>query len=306
MFAKGATPYFSFDNENWQSVNNAEYFSTSYPPTEDPRPVNCRPLNTLKFTFNFQADKPVYFAYCPPYTFAKLQSYLSSLLVSKAIRSESLCTSLTGLSVPLIRLDPLSMDSSKYSAETDRRPAFFIIARVHPGETCGSHMMHGVMRELTGDSYYSRSLRDAFEFILIPMFNPDGVVLGNFRTDLVGDDLNRQYIHPSVKFHPSIVAFIRLFQEMKHKKRVAGLLDLHGHSTKPGVFSYGPQISTSDSFSNYTHIFPYFVSLRTPMFKFDKCTYKLTKHKLSTARAYFLKKGRLRIIRGEVCLHCGS
>jgi murein tripeptide amidase MpaA len=33
-----------------------------------------------------------------------------------------------------------------------------------------------------------------FEFIVIPMVNPDGVIYGNFRTNLAGLDLNRQWL----------------------------------------------------------------------------------------------------------------
>lgn len=36
------------------------------------------------------------------------------------------------------------------------------------------------------------------------MLNPDGVVNGNYRCNLAGVDLNRQWIDPSKKLHPSI------------------------------------------------------------------------------------------------------
>jgi murein tripeptide amidase MpaA len=32
-----------------------------------------------------------------------------------------------------------------------------------------------------------------FKFVIIPMVNPDGVIYGNFRTNLAGFDLNRQW-----------------------------------------------------------------------------------------------------------------
>lgn len=31
------------------------------------------------------------------------------------------------------------------------------------------------------------------DFVIIPMMNPDGVVAGNFRTSLLGKDLNRLF-----------------------------------------------------------------------------------------------------------------
>ncbi len=32
-----------------------------------------------------------------------------------------------------------------------------------------------------------------FNFFIVPMLNPDGVVVGNYRTSYSGKDLNRQF-----------------------------------------------------------------------------------------------------------------
>ena len=36
-------------------------------------------------------------------------------------------------------------------------------------------------------------LRDNFVFKVVPMLNPDGVIVGNYRCSLAGRDLNRNY-----------------------------------------------------------------------------------------------------------------
>ena len=36
------------------------------------------------------------------------------------------------------------------------------------------------------------------------MLNIDGVIIGNYRCNLSGADLNRQYLEPSKKAHPTI------------------------------------------------------------------------------------------------------
>lgn len=36
------------------------------------------------------------------------------------------------------------------------------------------------------------------------MMNPDGVVLGNSRCNVSGDDLNRKWTDPDPNFHPEI------------------------------------------------------------------------------------------------------
>jgi murein tripeptide amidase MpaA len=39
---------------------------------------------------------------------------------------------------------------------------------------------------------------------LIPMVNPDGVVVGNSRSSLAGVDLNRRWSNPVPNIHPEI------------------------------------------------------------------------------------------------------
>jgi murein tripeptide amidase MpaA len=54
-------------------------------------------------------------------------------------------------------------------------------------------MMKGLIDFLVGDSEEARKLRDAYVFKIVPMLNIDGVVNGNYRTSLVGVDLNRRW-----------------------------------------------------------------------------------------------------------------
>jgi spore cortex formation protein SpoVR/YcgB (stage V sporulation) len=49
----------------------------------------------------------------------------------------------------------------------------------------------GILDYLTGPTLDARILRDNFVFKIVPMLNPDGVVIGNYRCSLSGLDLNR-------------------------------------------------------------------------------------------------------------------
>ena len=62
------------------------------------------------------------------------------------------------------------------------------------GETQASWMMRGFIDYLTGPSLDAKILRDNFVFKIVPMLNPDGVVNGNYRCSLSGQDLNRRVI----------------------------------------------------------------------------------------------------------------
>ena len=304
MFTKGSSPYFSKDNYHWQQLSECQYSETTYPPSEDLRPSNYRRIHTLSFSYNFSPGEKVFFSYCPPYPLSKLQKTIKHLHQfvhpRLMVKQEQLCLSLSGLGVPILTCT----SSSSVMLDIDK-PAFFVIARVHPGETCGSHMMHGFLKEIHSDSEAARSLRDLFCFYIVPMMNPDGVTVGNFRTDLVGDDMNRQYTKPSPKVHLSVVALRKYVQEVKATRRVVGLIDLHGHSTRPGVFTYGPQLAPTDPLKEFAQVYPWMVGQKSSMFRFDKCTYKIPKAKLSTARAYFLfKKSSTPLRRYQVLLHC--
>ena len=85
----------------------------------------------------------------------------------------------------------------KEEKKSDKKPGVVISARVHPGETVGSHMMKGVLEFLTSCNPEAHLLRENFVFKVIPMMNPDGVINGNYRCSLAGCDLNRRWKAPS-------------------------------------------------------------------------------------------------------------
>ena len=85
-----------------------------------------------------------------------------------------------------------------------------ICARVHPGESNASFVMQGFIKFITGMSHEAQELRKKIIFKIIPMTNPDGVIAGNYRTSLSGNDLNRQFMTPNPKLHPTVHAIKNL------------------------------------------------------------------------------------------------
>jgi len=76
------------------------------------------------------------------------------------------------------------------------------------------------------------------------MLNIDGVIFGNFRTGLVGKDLNRCFKeHDDLNLYPEIKYVIELASDLKKtfNDNMIGFYDFHGHSQKRNVFCYGPQ-----------------------------------------------------------------
>jgi len=55
-------------------------------------------------------------------------------------------------------------------------------------------MIKGAMEFLTEENDIAKKLRENYIFKIIPMLNPDGVIQGNNRCSLSGNDLNRKYM----------------------------------------------------------------------------------------------------------------
>ena len=103
-----------------------------------------------------------------------------NILVSR----KNLCMTLAGN-----RCDYLTVTSKK---PNENKKGIVITARVHPGESVGSWMIKGVIDFITDPhNKEAELLRDNFVFKIIPMLNPDGVILGNSRCGASGKDLNR-------------------------------------------------------------------------------------------------------------------
>jgi murein tripeptide amidase MpaA len=72
-----------------------------------------------------------------------------------------------------------------------------LLARQHPGESVSSYVLEGFLKKIIKEIEFLKK----YELIVIPMVNPDGVIYGNFRTNLAGFDLNRQWRNPDKWLH---------------------------------------------------------------------------------------------------------
>uniref|UniRef100_A0A0M3HFC7 Peptidase_M14 domain-containing protein n=1 Tax=Ascaris lumbricoides TaxID=6252 RepID=A0A0M3HFC7_ASCLU len=161
---------------------------------------------SIRFTINFQHAADVcYIAYHFPYTYSFLQASLECMSMrlnkvnSAYMRTDTLCDSLAGNAVPVV-----TITAAGSREEVGRRETVIFSARVHPGESNASWMMHGVVEFLLSATTAAAELRKNFVFKLVPMLNPDGVVNGSHRCSLAGVDLNRVWDRPSASLHPTV------------------------------------------------------------------------------------------------------
>ena len=126
-------------------------------------------------------------------------------------------------------------------------------------------MMEGFIKFICGNSKEAQNLRKKVIFKIIPMLNPDGVVLGNYRTGLSGKDFNREFLSPDPKIFPEVHAIKKLVSENKEvfKDNLQLFLDFHGHSVKKNVFAYGPEYPIIHKYYYECRMFPKIVSAKT-------------------------------------------
>lgn len=257
-----------------------------YYPSADAKPIGRRKgdrYHTLAFTYTFEYDDDVvFFAYHYPYTFSYLQELLAGLAAhpyaGKLFQRGSLCATIAGRSCDLITIGEKDAERS----ETERKRVAVVTARVHPGESNASWMMHGFLQFILSEAPEAQALRESCVWYIIPMLNPDGVIQGNYRCGLAGTDLNRVYMTPHKKLHPTVWHLKELLKA--NARDVELFVDLHGHSKKEGIFFYGGKFPGEDSRNPQIQLLPRMCCLGNEDFKWSKCSFNVNESKLTTAR----------------------
>ncbi|XP_030621197.1 cytosolic carboxypeptidase 2 [Chanos chanos] len=250
-------------------------------------------LYSLTWTLQFPYDDDTcYLAHCYPYTYSQLQRYLRGVVSDPAKASyckiRVLCRSLAGNSVYVLTV---TAPSNSWQESRSKR-AVVVTARVHPGETNGSWMMQGFLDFLLGDSPDARLLRETFIFKVVPMLNPDGVVVGNYRCSLSGRDLNRNYRTLLREAFPCVWYTRNMVKRLLDEREVVLYCDFHGHSRKNNVFMYGCDTRDDVSLRLHERVFPLMMSKNaTDQFSFRSCKFKVQKSKEGTGRIVMWKLG---------------
>nr|XP_060473429.1 cytosolic carboxypeptidase 4 [Panthera onca] len=259
---------------------------------------------TLTFVVNFPHNEDAcYLAYHYPYTYTALMTHLDILEKSvnpKQVyfRQDVLCQTLGGNSCPLVTITAMpKSDSADHLEQFRQRPCQVITARVHPGESNASWVMKGALEFLVSSDPVATLLRENFIFKVIPMLNPDGVINGNHRCSLKGEDLNRQWLSPSAHLQPTIYHAKGLLYYLSSIGRSPKVFcDFHGHSQKKNVFLYGCSIketlwqaeSTMGASTVLEDVgyrtLPKILDKLAPAFTMSSCSFLVEKSRASTAR----------------------
>ena len=254
--------------------------------------------HTLTFSFDLNNLKDnattVYFAYCYPYTFSNLTTYLSSLsnCFGNIIRFENIGHSRNGNVIHMLVITNFN-DSFDDLA---KKHAVVLTGRVHPGESNSSYVVQGLIEFLTSNNVIAIKLRKHFIFKIVPMLNPDGVIRGNFRMNTLGKDLNRMWVDAEPQTTPTIYYTKQMIQKTVNSRDIYLFCDFHGHSTKNNFFlyscknipmcaSYSTSIINNNKGTFIDQVLPYLFHKENFYFDRNACVNKINPSKIKTARA---------------------
>lgn len=255
-------------------------------------------MNTLSFSYTFEYDNDtVFFSYFQPYTFDDLKDYLYILekkrdecpQLKNCLRVQKLCHTIDKNICYVV-----TISDNVYEANMHKQ-VVFMTGRVHPGESNSSFMVQGVIDFLMQPHCKeAQALRELFIFKIVPMLNPDGVINGNYRCNILGVDLNRRWTNPSKLLHPTIYYSKMLAKSCSADHSILLYCDFHGHSRKRNVFMYGCACPQSDinqhKNNNLIRLIPYLFGQRNKLFSFPDCKFANEPAKDSTARMVIFRE----------------
>ena len=197
----------SYDLERWFRI----------PTTFDGRTV------VLKHT----PDRRIaYYSYFAAYPLARHQALVARAQTSRRARVTAIGRSLEQRPIEVIEIGKVGRPKRK----------IWIVTRQHPGETQGEWFLEGLIDRLLDErDPLVDALLDRAVFYLAPNVNPDGSAHGNFRTNVAGRDLNREWNAPSAQASPEILCL----QSTIEDTGVDLFLDVHGEESAPCAFFLG-------------------------------------------------------------------
>ncbi|KAL4712850.1 hypothetical protein ACJJTC_011920 [Scirpophaga incertulas] len=216
------------------------------------RSLAHRGRKILSIAFAFDREEDVYqFTAAAPYSYSRCQRHLS-VWEKKAqtfAKRESIAQTTQNRRVDLVTIgnfdvkenEPKDENAVKGKPLESKKRVIFIMARAHGGESASSFICQGFLDYMASSSEKAKALRNNIAIQVIPMLNPDGVFLGNQRSDLLGSDLNRCWNRTTTFAHPALVAIKEHLNKLYSEKGIQldFIIDVHADISHEGVFVRG-------------------------------------------------------------------
>ncbi|XP_022820628.1 cytosolic carboxypeptidase 6-like [Spodoptera litura] len=252
----------------------------------------------LSIAFAFDREEDVYqFSAAASYSYSRLQKHLATWekRAQAFATRQSIAQTTQKRRIDLVTIGDYNVKEKEEVKEdpalTKVKPAVtkkrvvLIIARTHGGEPPSSFVCQGFLDYLLGSSEKAVALRNNIILEVIPMLNPDGVFLGNQRSDLLGGDLNRCWNRATSFAHPALVAVNDLLKKLASEKNVQldFIIDIHADISHEGVFVRGNSYDDVYRFERQA-VLPKFLGARIEAWRPEACFYNSDSLLAGTAR----------------------
>ena len=239
--------------------------------------------STLQFQIKFPYDNDVvYLCYALPYTYSDLLTYINKWEAALPIgyfKQSVLGKTLGGRDCPLLQI---AAPNEEFPIET--RDCLFFTGRIHPGESNGSVVLHGLIDFLVSDAPGAVYLREHYLIMIVPMVNIDGVAEGFYRISLSGQDLNRVWKNPDKNLHPIVTKIKELILSIRKERNIAAYIDFHGHSRQHGTFAFGCPNDNEPSIRGQERLLPRMISFLCDAFSWSNCVFSYPKEREAASR----------------------
>lgn len=184
----------------------------------------------VTFSYTFGSDVPHHFAYSFVYSVERADALVDEIATSPFASQRVLTQSLQGRDIDLLEIT---------EGNAPGKLGIWVQARQHPAECGSSWSCESFLRWLVGSSPAAGALRRGAVLRVVPMLNPDGVALGNYRTNSLGYDLNREWDDASPASAPGVAAALLDMAQLDASVGLDLFLDLHTHSSELRNWVYG-------------------------------------------------------------------
>ncbi|CAB3250426.1 unnamed protein product [Arctia plantaginis] len=262
------------------------------------RSVLHRGRKILSIAFAFDREEDVYqFSAAASYSYSRLQKHLAvwEKRAQAFATRKSIAQSTQKRRIDLLTIGDVNVNEKfkedkevgglKVKMAAPKKRVVLVIARTHGGEPPSSFICQGFLDYLLSSSEKAVALRNNIVLEVIPMLNPDGVFLGNQRSDLLGSDLNRCWNRATKFAHPALIAVEELVQKLASEKHVQldFIIDIHADISHEGVFVRGNSFDDVYRFERQA-VLPKFFGTRIEAWRPEACHFNADQVVAGSAR----------------------
>lgn len=173
LFKDGMTPLVkSSTRPKWQRIPREQVFYYKSAQHQD--------HHVLSIAFAFDREDDVYqFALTYPYSYSRYLAHLDNLCAKHPhAKRENLATSVQKRKIDVVTI---TSEDKRQPDELPPKRVVLVMSRLHPSDSPSSYVCQGLMDFLVSSHPIAQLLRSYVIFKVVPMMNPDGVFLGNYR-----------------------------------------------------------------------------------------------------------------------------